>query len=382
MDAWNYLLTHHEAIRNLLLSLAAIIGLPFLFWRTVIASTQTKAALSQAQTSEDNHISDMFTKAIEQLGTTTQSGEPHIELRLGGLYALEKIAQNNEGYHNQIMEVLCAYVRMHAVKPETLGTEEFNVRVASGELEVTEGALSSPRIDVQATMTIIGRRCIANDDESTPLNLQNVCLRSFDLSAANLENARLQGADLQDVNLKGADLRNCHLIDVNLNNSELTRANLSSAKLERANLSSAILFKSDLTEADLCEATLHHTRLDSACLRDALLHDASLTDATLNRADLSNASLHQATIKNSALRRADLSEAVLSEADLSNSNLQNTKLFGAELSGTNLSDVSLLGAHIENIYPQEMQDKLKDIQQQQHEMKKERRKTVFSNLNH
>ena len=171
MDVWNYLLTHHEAIRNLLLAVAAVIGLPFLLWRTVIARHQTKAALRQAQTSEDNHVSDMFNKAIEQLGKVTENSEPHLELRLGGLYALEKLARNNEDYHPQIMEVLCAYVRMHS--PRTIEVIE---EVSDDRVELEEVICEShnaDRIDVQVAMTIIGRRR-TEFDSMKYLNLNNV----------------------------------------------------------------------------------------------------------------------------------------------------------------------------------------------------------------
>ena len=54
---------------------------------------------------------DLFTRAIDQLGSEK------LEVRLGGIYALERIARDSEKDHGPIMEVLVAFVRLHAPWP-------------------------------------------------------------------------------------------------------------------------------------------------------------------------------------------------------------------------------------------------------------------------
>jgi len=51
---------------------------------------------------------------IEQLGATDLRGNPKLEVRLGGIYSLERIANESEKDHFAIMEVLGSYVRLHA----------------------------------------------------------------------------------------------------------------------------------------------------------------------------------------------------------------------------------------------------------------------------
>src|SRR3982751_6161439 len=41
----------------------------------------------------------------------TKGGGPNLEVRLGAIYALERIPRDSERDHWPIMEVLCAYVR-------------------------------------------------------------------------------------------------------------------------------------------------------------------------------------------------------------------------------------------------------------------------------
>src|SRR5215213_5811411 len=66
------------------------------------------------QVNREGQITERFTRAIEQLGATHGDNSKNLELRLGGIYALERISRESEGDHWSIMEVLTAYVRHHA----------------------------------------------------------------------------------------------------------------------------------------------------------------------------------------------------------------------------------------------------------------------------
>src|SRR5690242_7173624 len=51
-------------------------------------------------------ITELYTKAVEQLGSDKAP------VRLGGLYALERLSQDNESQRQTIVNVICAYLRM------------------------------------------------------------------------------------------------------------------------------------------------------------------------------------------------------------------------------------------------------------------------------
>ena len=108
--------------------IAAILSAPFVVWRATVAQ-RTVDLQHQGQ------ITDRISKAVEQLGaektvkyrvtdadgkeSTTEATAPNIEVRIGGIYALERIAQDSmtsdQGRdHIRIMEILCAYVRENA----------------------------------------------------------------------------------------------------------------------------------------------------------------------------------------------------------------------------------------------------------------------------
>ena len=370
LSNWEFIHSNHEQIRNTGLVCAALIGFPIIIWRTRISDRQ-------AATGEASHTAETYTKAIEQLGATKDSGAPHIELRLGGLYSLEKIAQNNKDYHNQIMEVLCAYVRMHTPRPEVItSSQEFNESIQTGELELNEKD-SAPRIDLQAAMTIIGRRKVEHDSRFFTLNLQSVNLRNFDLLGANLSRANLSDSDLSDTDLYKANLSMAVLFSADLQNARLDHSNFSKVQLRDANLTLATLSFADFTGANLVrsaltDADMFDTILVSANLRDASLVGASLgganlEGANLNKVNLTEASLSTANLVNTNLRRANLTETDFSSAKTGNTNLEASKLIKSVFQSVriDIDKTLLLGAQIDDIMPSEAHYQLKEVQSHQ-----------------
>ena len=379
---WDYVSLHHELIRNLGLVSAALIGFPMLIWRTRIADRL-------AATGEASHTAETYTKAIEQLGAIKTDGTPSIELRLGGLYALENIARTNEKYHPQIIEVLCAYVRMHAPRPVAPpSAREFQEMVESGEVVLTEGE-KLPPLDVQTALTIIGRRNV-NFDGDVSLNLASTGLGGYQLANADFANADLSGADLTKANLSGSDLSGANLIKTNLTGAylscsdltwtnafdailfeaDLSEADLSNAKLGSANLVSATLCNAKLIQTVLVGANLTQAVLINADLTQAELSDAKLTHARLTQANLSRASLSGANLARAILSRADFTDADLTDADLTKANLNNANLNNADLARANISSIMGNNIKIDRVVPVEKRAKLLSIMQQKETAKK------------
>src|SRR5216683_2629447 len=100
-----------------------------------------------------------------------------LELRLGGIYVLERSAQESEKDHWPIMEVLTTYVREHAPIRRTIKTKKTEI-------------ISAPRADIPTILTVIGRRGRTfkkGEDE-------RLYLFRTDLVEANLTFAHLEGA--------------------------------------------------------------------------------------------------------------------------------------------------------------------------------------------
>jgi hypothetical protein len=100
----------------------------------------------QLQTSREGQITERFTRAIDQLGSE------HLDVRLGGLYALARIARDSPADRASIGEVLTAFVRTHAPWPPSLPDQP----AASAPIEqVPKLQVRAP--DVQASLWVLGR---------------------------------------------------------------------------------------------------------------------------------------------------------------------------------------------------------------------------------
>ena len=266
---------------------------------------------------EQGQVTDRYTKAIEQLGSDK------LDVRIGGIYALERVARDSARDHPTVMEVLTAFVREHSREAWPLPADDEPGADAPSR---------ATRPDVQAAVTVVGRRDAKHDNPGRPIDLARADLSLADLDGADLSGARLTGADLTFARLSGADLSGAILA-----HADLTGARLSGADLTFARLSGADLTDARLTGARLTGAYFLATTLIRADLSDAVLTSANLKGVNLNRADLTRANLDGAHLTGAHLSGADLSLAALDGADLS----------GADLSGADLSRADLTRADLD-----------------------------------
>jgi hypothetical protein len=149
-------------------------------------------------------MTERFTQAIEQLGSDK------LEIKLGGIYSLERTAQEEKNYHWPVMEVLTSYVRRHAArKPDKESREN-----AATPPDPDSQAAVPPEHDIQAIMDVIGQRSeYYRTDEQVEygtIDLRNTNLQGANLEAAHLHRANLRGANLQRAILIGANLTGAH----------------------------------------------------------------------------------------------------------------------------------------------------------------------------
>jgi hypothetical protein len=206
---------------------AAVLGGLLFTWENLRATQEnlkfTQESLRIAQdTATKSHdltregqITERFSKAIDQLGAVNE-GKKQLEIRLGGIHALARIAKDSKDYHWPIMEVLTAYVREHAPWPPKDAQPPTGDQTPQEEPPTTQRP-ARPAAEIQAILTVIGRRTRTFDrgereTYTERLNLTNTDLRGADLQRADLRDvdfrgANFQGADLQRARLHRADLR-------------------------------------------------------------------------------------------------------------------------------------------------------------------------------
>jgi hypothetical protein len=201
--------------------------------------------------SREGQVTDRYTKAIEQLGSDK------LAVRIGGIYALERVARDSAKDHRTVMEVLAAFIREHPHEQGPMpasATDALPTQIPEADALPTR----TIRPDVQAAVTVIGRRIPRNDRER--INLAGAILGGADLADANLGFARLTRADLHDASLIGAILGGARLDGADLGGADLSYADLSDANLSRANLSRADFLWANLTGTFLGGADLSGAR--------------------------------------------------------------------------------------------------------------------------
>lgn len=297
---------HVLAIVGMIFALGGLLSIPLLVMNAFHAERRTRAT-------EESYLTDRIAQAVEKLGSerivwkdNKQSSEPNLEVRMGALYLLERIAKDSPRDHVPITETMCAYIRENANGPhideaktrenERAAAKRLKIKIA--DLEPSDKAAcltyAVPRADVQAAATIIGRRSLDAIDlevrEKYVLDLRGVHLDRIDWSNANLANAIMDGASL--------------------NNASLCVTNLRGARLKDASLEGADLFKANLTEAWMSGAKLSNAWLDWA-----ILHGSQLSLAKFQNANFSATELSYAAVKNADFTNAKhLGEEQLAES--------------------------------------------------------------------
>jgi hypothetical protein len=257
-----------KAVNDVRATLLQGIGGAVLLLGAYFTYRQLQTGREQLQIAQQGQVTERFTRAIDQLG------HAELDMRLGGIYALERIANDSPDDRATIAEVLTAFVRGHAPWPPRLADQP----PAEAPIEqVPELQARAP--DVQAAMTVLARR------QPPPMPSGSLDLHATDLRKANLQGAKLREARLQLANLQGADLyvaqlQGAHLLGAQLQ-ARLQFANLQGADLRRAQLQKAILWSASFADARLQEADLNGAQLSGARLDGAQLNDAHADPTTI-----------------------------------------------------------------------------------------------------
>jgi uncharacterized protein YjbI with pentapeptide repeats len=290
-----------------------------------------------AQTDADRQrrITESFSKAVEQLGSDK------LEVRLGGIYSLERISKESPDDYWTVMENLTALIRERSRRNEAERTsQDLEQRVSrrayflwldagrpDGRAEdfwtaaTKEEEIGESAVDITTVFTVLNRRSDRSREQERA-NGWEIGLSDTILKGYNLNNANLEGANLSRAHLEGADLRGAHLQRANLLDAHLEEADLAGAHLEGAELWGAHLQRANLLGAHLEEASLLGAHLEGSNLGDRLIigRDVHFANPLIRgsvRIEGMGTHLEGADLNRAYLEGANLSGAHLAGADLS-----------------------------------------------------------------
>jgi uncharacterized protein YjbI with pentapeptide repeats len=250
-------------IATLLTALAAVAALIF-------SGLQVRTANMQAELTREGQITDRYTRAVAQLG------ESNLNVRMGGIYALERLARDSPKDQPTIVDVLAAYVRDHAL----LGSDPA-CRASTSDL-----AGAPPPSDIAAALTALGRRDRAAD--SAVLDFSYLCLPyrfpEGDFSRTSFAHANLADANLANLILEGADFSYA-----NAGRTSFGGADLAVALFIGTDLMGASFFGCDMERASFNNVTAERADFSGARLREVDFATSNLANARFHAADLAGA---------------------------------------------------------------------------------------------
>ena len=220
------------------------------------------------QLTREGHITERYAKAIEQLGNS------NADVRIGGIYGLERIARDSATDRETVIEVLTTFVREH--------TRSSHKTPADTKVEA----------DVQAAITVIARRPNPDSEEHSldfyHSGLNGANFRSGDFRGAMFYYSRLDNAMFSRANLEGAGLSFCRAQGAAFTRSNARGANFVNAKYVNgwfigADLSDADFYGCDLSGSDFGR---RYAEDGNSPLRPPVLTNARFTGAKLTGTNL------------------------------------------------------------------------------------------------
>ncbi|MBF6172333.1 pentapeptide repeat-containing protein [Nocardia blacklockiae] len=198
-------------------------------------------------------VTDRYAKAVEELASDKT------EIRLGGIYLLERLATDSPSDRRTIYDLLSAFIRKSA--PNTSACELA---------DDPDGTM--PSIDVQAALTVLGRRAAGGEQE---LNLMRTCLRGADLTRADLRNVNFSRSSLESAQIVEATLSGS-LFYVDFSGANLAGARFQDLTVQQSRFDGAAAPRMRMNNTQIVLSLMCRMQLDGADLGNSDILDVDL----------------------------------------------------------------------------------------------------------
>lgn len=308
-----------DAMRNLILLTAGVVGWYFLYQRTRTADQSKKAAeqgaeatIRSAETAEKGLTAERLTRSIEQIAHEDSF------VRLGGILGLEQIADVHEDERYKIARVLVSFIRNKA----PINSEENNL-----ETEDDFATYREQRLDIEAAIRALVK--IVSDMEQRG-EIQRQRTDICDLRNTDLRGLELYHMDLSHFNLEKTDFSGAWLAGSDFTGARLERSKFILAQLHKPRLAEAI-FSAKFIGANLNYADFSGVIANYADFSHIDTIETKFIDAYLNRAvfvgvTMSSPEFNNAILVGTIFIGADMNEVKMHEAKLKNVNLTSARL--------------------------------------------------------
>ncbi|TQL18249.1 uncharacterized protein YjbI with pentapeptide repeats [Streptomyces sp. SLBN-134] len=267
-----------KAVNDVRTTLLQVVGGLVVLFGAYATWRQLRVSQDGLRATQEGYVTDRFSRAVDQLGSDK------LDVRIGGLHALWRIAEQSARDREAIISIQAAYLRTHLAWPPA-GPESPAADVPINDI----APLETRAADAQVALTALGVLC--RDREQSWVNLSSTDLRRADCDGLWFPEVNFDRACMEAASLYHANLTQASLVSVNLRHADLTTAVLCRARCVLADLRAAKLVETDLRDADFTGTDLREANLRKAGAHGAVFQRADLRMADLRGTDLSTADL-------------------------------------------------------------------------------------------
>ncbi|MGW1327829.1 pentapeptide repeat-containing protein [Streptomyces antibioticus] len=272
-----------KAVNDVRTTLLQVVGGLVVLFGAYATWRQLRVSQDGLRATQEGYVTDRFSRAVDQLGSDK------LDVRIGGLHALWRIAEQSGRDREAIISIQAAYLRTHLPWPPT-GPQSPAADVPINDI----APLETRAADAQVALTALGVLC--QHREQSWVNLSITDLRRADCDGLWFPEVNFDRTCMEAAGFYRANLTQASLVSVNLRHADLTTAILRRARCILADLRGAKLVETDLRDADFTETDLREANLRKADARGAVLQRADLRLTDLRGTDLSTADLAEARL--------------------------------------------------------------------------------------
>ncbi|WP_443073308.1 pentapeptide repeat-containing protein [Streptomyces sp. NBC_01451] len=272
-----------KAVNDVRTTLLQVVGGLAVLFGAYATWRQLRVSQDGLRATQEGYVTDRFSRAVDQLGSDK------LDVRIGGLHALWRIAEQSARDRAAVISIQAAYLRTHLPWPPA-GPQSPTADTPINDVP----PLETRAADAQVALTALGVLC--QHREQSWVNLSITDLRRADCDGLWFPEVNFDRACMEAAGLYRANLTQASLVSVNLRHADLTTAILRRARCVLSDLRAAKLVETDLCDADFTDTDLREANLRKADARGAVFHRTDLRMADLRGTDLSTAGLVEARL--------------------------------------------------------------------------------------
>lgn len=264
---------------------------------------------------------------------------PNYDIRIGGMYSLEKLGIESQDYSSQISKVLCSYIQNNS--PNIINDTIRNRSKISQIIKSDTVSLYKIRNDIQIAFNVIGELKKLKFNNDIAPEFFDVDIRGIDLRGLNFDNSIFYRSIINEANFDYSEMENCQFV---------------SSKLVKCEFGHAILRKSKFSNCFIDSCDFVPQKDGSVFVDTSYKYKKSLNDVEFIQCDFNMVKFNGVDMENSFfsffpnyISENDTNNIKKIKILIWNSNLKNSIIEFPDLSAISFYNTNLNGVYLNEV---------------------------------